>query len=108
MPTRRSILQFLATVPFVGGFVPKVGIAGGVVVVYAFAGETVTCENGHPICDFVETVELGQEQKVASQLGNWRQPSPEIGQIPIPGCNKCGAAFSNGMVYHIGSEWRLR
>jgi hypothetical protein len=74
--------------------------------VYAFAGETVTCENGHPICDFVETVYFGDFQRPDQQFGNWRQSKPQVGQLPLPVCEKCGAAFTDGMRYHIGEVWR--
>lgn len=73
---------------------------------YAKAGETVTCENGHPICDFVVDIRRGQPQHPATQLGNWRQPEPQVGTIPIPGCEKCGAPFTDGMLYHVGDSWR--
>ena len=74
--------------------------------VYAHAGETVTCENDHPICDFVETVHAGQMQRLETQLGNWRQVKPTIGQIPIPGCAICGKPFTDGTIFHIGDAWR--
>jgi hypothetical protein len=74
--------------------------------VYATAGETVTCENGHPICDFLETVHVGQEQDADRQLGNWRQDKPTVGQFPIPRCAKCGAPFATGVVYHFRDGWR--
>ena len=76
-------------------------------VYYATVGETVTCTNGHPICDFVESVTLGQTEDPEKQLGNWRQPAPKVGELPIPGCAICGARFYVGLgLYHIGDSWR--
>ncbi|QPF87010.1 hypothetical protein IC762_12220 [Bradyrhizobium genosp. L] len=73
---------------------------------YARKGETVTCEAGHPICDFVETVYVGEIQDVDGEIGNWRQEKVVRGTIPIPGCAICGAAFTDGIIFHIGNEWR--
>lgn len=120
MLSRRKLLSWLSALPFVG-------VAFSVAAdpaelseeedaafvqkwlhfpVYAFAGETVTCENGHPICDFAVTVYRGQIQNVKTQLANWRQEEPALGAYPIPGCSICGAAFTNGTLYHIGEYWR--
>lgn len=74
--------------------------------VYANAGEKVTCENGHPICEFVKTVHVGEMQALEHQLGNWQQPVPDGGALPIPGCAACGAAFTDGMLFHINQAWR--
>ena len=75
--------------------------------VYAKAGEVVTCENGHPICEFVVDVISGATQNLPKQLGNWRQKVPTVGQMPIPRCAVCGARFAiAGGIFHIGSEWR--
>jgi hypothetical protein len=74
--------------------------------IYAHAGETVTCENGHPICDFVEDVAIGQTQDVPRQLGNWRQDVPQVGALPLPVCAQCGAQFTDGSAYHFADGWR--
>lgn len=74
--------------------------------IYANAGETVTCENGHPICDFVQETRTGETQDLENQLGNWRQAAPRRGDHPIPGCAICGAPFYNGLIFHIGDKWR--
>ena len=74
--------------------------------IYAWVGDVVTCENGHPICVFMKTVKVGALQDPANQLGHWQQPEPKIGQYPIPGCARCGAPFTNGSFYHIGDSWR--
>jgi len=74
--------------------------------VYASAGETVTCENGHPICTFVSNVCVGAIFR-ASDLGHWRQEEPKVGQRPIPRCAACGARFAlAGNIFHIGDFWR--
>lgn len=73
---------------------------------YAKACEQVTCENGHPICKFVVDVYEGQIQDLPRELGNWTQVSPEIGQIPIPGCAICGSGFTDGSIFHFEDGWR--
>lgn len=130
MISRRATLAFLASLPLIGRAFADDGvsltaaehpIAGAAVGelnesalenawvhlrVYAHAGETVTCENGHPICEFVETVVIGQMQEPARQLGNWRQDAPQVGAMPVPGCALCGAPFSDGSSYHFADGWR--
>ena len=112
---RRSFFELFAAVPFVGVFA-SAAVAAPVETktwwpakdIYARAGEIVTCENGHPICEFVENVFYGQIQDVTRQFGNWWQEQPKIGEFPIRGCTVCGAMFTTGMVYHIGDSWRER
>jgi len=131
---RRGLLSFLAALPFVGAMVPSDGVAlqsaahpktkflvSGFdlygepkteiieleIKDYALKGEAVTCENGHVICEFVETVHVGQRQDVERQLGNWQQKKPTLGQLPLPVCEKCGAQFTLGDRYHFASGWRV-
>ncbi len=73
---------------------------------YAVAGETVTCENGHPICNFMRSVAVGEMQDLRNDLGNWRQAVPMPGQIEMPRCEKCGGEFVQGSVFHFADEWR--
>ena len=130
---RRSLLSLIASLPIVGSFVKPAagdGVAlrsmshpvgapmpwntgpGGVIsgeislTRYAAAGDQVTCENGHPICEFVVDVAVGQTQDLAVQLGNWTQEPPEIGQMETPGCAVCGADFCRGGVFHFHDGWR--
>lgn len=122
---RRNLLSALGALPFMGWLgskanasglriksLPHVGPVGDGVALnsrahpYAVAGEIVTCENGHPICEFIETVESGQRQDLPRQLGKWRQPEPEVGTIPVPVCAVCGAQFYTGAHFHIGESWR--
>ncbi len=106
--TRRGLLGLLASLPFVGGLFiaaeakPTVAIR----TVYGRIGEKVTCENGHHIFTFRETAYLGEPQDPKRHFGNWQQPEPVIGQIPIPSCAKCGAPWTDGMVYHFEDGWR--
>lgn len=72
--------------------------------VYAREGEIITCTNGHKIAEFLETVYLGDVQDVNIQIGFWQQDKPEIGSFPV--CEKCGAEFYEGQIYHIGDSWR--
>jgi hypothetical protein len=121
---RRSLLSMFAALPFVGSLVPAKakeglriaplkgsrGIGEGVTLKcrshpYAVEGERVTCENGHYICEFMETVDVGQWFD-PKQLGNWAQEAPHVGQYPIPGCAVCGAKFSTGALFHIEEYWR--
>ena len=72
---------------------------------YAKEGEVVTCENGHSICEFVETVYVGDMQN-PEQLGFWHQPEPETGQLPIPRCSRCNGRFYYGGLFHMKDGWR--
>ena len=106
---RRSLLKVLAGLPLVGALFRIEGVSASPVParrVYAAAGATVTCANGHPICEFAETVYLGDFQDLPRQLGNWRQAEPVVGQCPIPGCARCGAAFTDGTRWHFADGWR--
>ena len=75
-------------------------------IVYANKGDVVTCENGHPICEFTMDVYSGEPQRLPEQLGSWRQEEPHIGQVPVPVCEKCGAMFTNGIAFHFQDGWR--
>jgi hypothetical protein len=74
---------------------------------YAREGEVVTCENGHPICEFIQTVYVGDTQDPENQLGFWHQPKPEVGQNPVPRCSKCGGRwYIAGGIMHFKDGWR--
>ena len=128
---RRKLLATLASLPFAGVlFKPNDGVAltcGAHPIgepcevelndaalttvemdfpIYAHAGETVTCENGHPICDFARDVYRGMMQDPPRDFTNWRQVVPVVGERLIPMCAVCGASFTNGLVYHVGDAWR--
>jgi len=83
-------------------------------VIYASAGDTVTCENGHPICDFLEDVAVGKIPDLHKQLGNWRQPEPQKGDLPKDHpCAVCGARWFNhpatlGVTFHFQDGWRFQ
>ena len=115
---RRSLLGALAALPFIGVMIPKAQASGdgvaltsmahpnGAFRTYALAGEIVTCENGHPICEFTDHVCVGESFR-SRDLTNWRQEEPKVGQVPIPRCAVCGARFVlGGNVFHIGDSWR--
>jgi hypothetical protein len=74
--------------------------------VYAYKGERVTCENGHVVCEFVETVFRGGSQALDVQLGYWRQKKPVIGQMELPRCEICGAKWYYGGIFHTMAGWR--
>lgn len=73
---------------------------------YAREGDVVTCENGHPICEFIKTVYVGDIQDPKNQLGFWHQPKPEVGQTEIPRCNTCGGRWYLWGVLHFKDGWR--
>jgi hypothetical protein len=106
MMHRRGLLSLIGSLPFFGW--AKTEAAPRVVVKtpYATEGEAITCENGHYICDFVQTVYEGDIQNVEEQLGNWQQTKPKLGVIPLPCCEKCGAQWTLGVIYHIEGGWR--
>lgn len=75
----------------------------------AKAGETVTCESGHPICDAAEDI---FQDTVASvrQFTNWRIAPPQDGTT-IESCPECGARYIRvgpdlGLQLHIAGGWR--
>lgn len=128
---RRSLLSLIASLPLVGAFAkPSNGVAlrsishlvgagldltnepSGIVdgeislTRYAAAGDQVTCENGHGICEFVCDVAVGQMQDLPRQLGNWTQDQPEIGQIEPPLCAVCAAEFYRWGIFHFKDGWR--
>lgn len=76
-------------------------------MIYAHKGETVTCTEGHPICDFAETVELGSIMNLPEQLTNWRQAPLVVGALDVR-CAQCGAPFYEYGWFHIGNDWRLK
>ncbi len=76
----------------------------------ARAGEVVTCQNGHQICDVAVDIARHSPGPLVSQFSNWRDiQEPKIGEI-IPPCPHCGAPFiERGLLsarLHIGEEWR--
>lgn len=76
-------------------------------MIYARAGDAVTCENGHEICRFAADVSAGQQFE-AAHLTGWTQREPRVG-AGIPVCATCGARFMEGMpvVFHFQDGWRL-
>jgi hypothetical protein len=75
--------------------------------VFAYAGDVVTCESGHPICTFAETVKFGQQQDVKRQLTAWTQEEPEPGLFLVPVCAQCEARFVDGNGhFHFPGGWR--
>ena len=75
--------------------------------VYARKGETITCENGHPICEFADDVYVGNLPKPSNFI-NWTQEEPEFGSRPK--CAVCNGDFwvgGEGFRVHIGDAWRI-
>lgn len=82
---------------------------------WARAGETVTCINGHDICDIARDI-ANDERHSPSQFANWRQPEPSTStHITAIRCAECrgvwirmGRAQSGHSVYqmHFEKGWR--
>lgn len=60
---RRSFLSCLAAFPLIVAFARQVKSKSAenmtIRSIYAIKGEKISCENGHPICEFMETVNVG-------------------------------------------------
>ncbi len=82
--------------------------------IFAKAGELVTCENGHEICEVATDLHT-QAKITASQFRNWRFPIDTTPGNTVPNCPQCGAKFMGhpepdkfpeGGKLHVGDEWR--
>lgn len=78
--------------------------------IYARAGEQVTCENGHVICEVKRDIEKGASQQ-GNELHRWRDPEPQPGTLTADiKCCRCGAPWAGGvwgaLQLHIGGAWR--
>lgn len=82
---------------------------------WARAGETVTCLNGHPICDVAHDI-ADDERHSPAHYTNWRQPEPDRNtHVTAIRCAECrgvwvrfGKAASGQTVYqlHFQNGWR--
>ena len=82
---------------------------------WARAGETVTCINGHPVCDIARDI-VDYERHSPSHFTNWRQPEPDKSMhITAIRCTECrgvwiraGKAPAGHSVYqlHFENGWR--
>ena len=52
-------------------------------------GDIFLCENGHPMCEAIDDIELG-ESPWLNKIGKWRQTESKLGD-PWPVCEICGA-----------------
>lgn len=83
-------------------------------------GETITCAEGHPICDLAEDVVSGTLIRVAL-FENWRDGKAHSGpEMPLcPTCGRFWMGFAHrmakeygvtpprtGVLIHVGDEWR--
>lgn len=84
--------------------------------IYANSGEWVTCSGPehHRIAMFSKTVTVGAPQDL-SNLVEWTQPQPEIGDmVPSPSlcCAKCGSPWWSDAPlpgsFHFKDGWRPR
>lgn len=78
--------------------------------VYAKAGERVTCKNGHDVCEFTETVMVGDKMDLHSQLKFLDgQRRPQRGDH-LRDCKcHCGASYMHRYksgVFHFADGWR--
>jgi hypothetical protein len=75
---------------------------------YAKAGEQVTCENGHVICEAARDLHTFATWSPADWT-NWTQPEPMPGtSLEACLCAICGARWvrAPGMIYHFADGWR--
>jgi hypothetical protein len=106
MVSKRGFLGFLSGL-IAATFAPKTTLSDPKPKgkVYALAGERVTCENGHHICTFAQTVYIGDMQYPDTQFTDWQQSVPIHASHPV--CAKCNAKFyTHGGILHIGTQWR--
>ncbi|MDQ2083199.1 hypothetical protein RA307_23695 [Xanthobacteraceae bacterium Astr-EGSB] len=75
--------------------------------VYATRGETITCEDGHPICDMAVTAHVGDTLFLTASFMRWRQPAPYFDDEPIPHCWQCGCDWHCAGFLHFGDRWRI-
>jgi len=73
--------------------------------IYATAGEQVTCEHGHVICDFRRDGLCGEPFDPSRLLGNWRQPEPASGDANVV-CAICQTPFYDGLALHFADGYR--
>jgi hypothetical protein len=79
MVSKRGFLGFLSGL-IAATFAPKTTLSDPKPKgkVYALAGERVTCENGHHICTFAQTVYIGDMQYPDTQFTDWQQSYPRL------------------------------
>lgn len=80
--------------------------------IIAKAGDRVTCELGHHICDVAEDIKACAPGPMLKQFTNWRGYVPLSGR-PVHDCNICGRKFIRwtagllgGCQLHVKGEWR--
>ena len=78
---------------------------------YAKAGEIVTCETGHEICEVAKTLHVGDLIQ-AEQFINWRDREAPEPRDPIDAyCKTCGERYIRGVggyQLHFADGWRSR
>lgn len=110
MMGRRSVLTFLGAAFAALGFKETQAIPQPAARSPAFAvrGETVTCTNGHEICDVAQDLTAEMTLRV-NQFDNWRIKKPESGD-GISVCPICGADYlrreNQRLRLHIAGGWR--
>lgn len=61
--------------------------------VAAYRGHVFCCRNGHPMCEAIQTIRVGDE-RWDRKLGNWRQRiDPPKFRDEYPECPRCGATI---------------
>jgi hypothetical protein len=80
-------------------------------ILYAKAGEIVTCLNGHEICDVAKDIFVADLISI-NQFENWRHQPQPVPHDTIKPCMTCGAPYiKSDMPYggtrlHINGKWR--
>lgn len=78
---------------------------------WAAKGETVTCTQGHSICDIAHDIYIGQP-RAAGHFTNWHQPQPDhYKPVADIACTECGGSWingnpSDGYRFHFPDGWR--
>lgn len=73
--------------------------------VYAWCGEVVTCENGHPVCSFTRTVFWRDMQKPGDLAFYHTQEVPAFGETNVKPCAVCGAKWWDNQHLFFRGRW---
>lgn len=78
---------------------------------WAKQGETITCVNGHPICDIAHDIHVG-DGRMSLDFTNWRIPEPQTtDSLEAIRCRECRGVWlrvdsNNNVLFHFAEGWR--